>query len=136
MQISVIWKYLGIFVLLNSLCSCGFVHDEVLTGPYRLIAVDLNSDMSLSYDLGNGSAVGRVNETVFAVGWNDTYVVAQQHPENVRSVTHYYYIERVKDGPWVDPSACVTGPLTEKEFLQKQQELKLPAFTRIISSLK
>ncbi|TDU66492.1 hypothetical protein EI77_03587 [Prosthecobacter fusiformis] len=128
-------KGLALLACTSFLTGCGFVHDEVVTGPYRLVAVDIDADMSLCYSLGN-DAIGRVNETVFAVGWNDTYVVAKQHPDNDRKITHYYFIERSKDGPYVDPPECVTGPLTEMEFRQKQQELNLPAFSRTISSLE
>ncbi len=57
-----------------------FVHAERLDGPYRLVAVDVPSEMSICYDLGNGNAIGRIPETFFAAGWNDAYVVAARHP--------------------------------------------------------
>ncbi|MEN3943497.1 hypothetical protein WJU23_19510 [Prosthecobacter sp. SYSU 5D2] len=128
-------RRLAILACLTVLAGCGFVHDEKVTGPYRLIAVDLDADMSLCYSLG-GSAVGRVNQTVFAVGWNDTHLVAKQHPDNNRTITHYFFIDRAKDGPYVDPSECVTGPLTEVEFRRKRQELSLPDFSQTLSSLE
>ncbi len=118
------------------LCSCGFVHDERLTGNYRLIAVDVMEQMSVDHSLDNGSAIGRINETVFAVGWDQRYIVAKQHPNNNRAVTNYYYLEMAKDSPYADPSASVTGPLTAQEFASKQNELKLPPFTRTIKSLE
>lgn len=30
-----------------SVAGCGFVRDEILVGPYRLVAVDISEDMSL-----------------------------------------------------------------------------------------
>lgn len=129
-------------LLLSSLLSvallsgCGFVHDEQLTGPYRLIAVDTLDQASVSYALPNGAAVGRISDTVFAVGWNDRHIVAKQHPKNNRSITHFYYLDISRDGPHADPSASVIGPLSESEFLSKRAELDLPEFKHTIISLQ
>lgn len=116
--------------------GCGFVHDEKLAGPYRLNAVDIMTDMSVSYDLGNGSTVGRIPSTVFAAGFDSRYIVAKQHPNDDRTITNFYYLEIAKDSMYADPSASVTGPLTEKQFAAKQSELNLPAFSRVIKSLE
>ena len=116
--------------------GCGFVHDEHIIGPYRLIAVDIDEQMSLSYDCGDGSAVGRVGETVFAVGWNDRYIVAKQHPTNDRTRTNFFYLDITKDAKFADPSQSVTGPLTEAEFNKRKSELALPQFTRVVRSLE
>ena len=43
-----------------SFSGCDFVHDEHITGPYRLIAVDVDSQMSISYGLESGDAIGRI----------------------------------------------------------------------------
>jgi len=123
--------------------GCGFVHDEHLIGPYYLSAVDTPDQMCVSYALGNGNELGLIHETVFAVGWNDRYIVAKQHPENDRRVTNYYYLEMALDStllkPSVDPNwqhKSVTGPLTEAVFLARKAELGLPDFTRVIGSLQ
>jgi hypothetical protein len=132
-------KHIRTVVLLVTsllLSGCGFVHDERLTGNYRLIAVDVMEQMSVNHSLNNGSAVGRINETVFAVGWDQRYIVAKQHPNNNRVVTNYYYLEMAKDSPYADPSASVTGPLTETEFKQRQAELRLPDFKRTFKELQ
>jgi hypothetical protein len=107
-----------------------------LTGPYRLIAVDTLDQMSVSYGLPSGDAVGRIHGTVFSVGWSDRYIVAKQHPKNNRRITHFYYLDVSRDSTYADPSASVTGPLTEAEFLRRRTELGLPAFTRTIKSLE
>jgi hypothetical protein len=117
------------------LCGCGFVHDEQLTGNYRLIAVDVLEQMGVDRSLDGGVAVGRINETVFAV-WDQRYIVAKQHPRNNRTVTNYYYLEMAKDSSNADPGASVTGPLTEAEFNQRKTELKLPEFTRTFRELQ
>lgn len=116
--------------------GCGFVHDEHITGPYRLIAVDVDNQMSISYDLGDGSAVGRINETVFAFGFDERFIVAKQHPNGDRSVTNFFYLDMTKDSKYADPTDSVTGPLTEKEFESEAKLLNLPKFSRILTALE
>ncbi len=128
-------KSIALATILLCGCSCD-VHDERLIGPYRLSAIDVHEQMSIYYDLGDGSSIGRISETVFAVGWNEKYIVAKQHPNNDRRVTNYYYLEIARDSKYADPSASVTGPLSESEFKAKQVELGLPSFTRSIKSLE
>jgi hypothetical protein len=111
-------------------------HHEKLIAPYLLVAPDTLEQTSLSYDLGDGNSIGRVDSTVFAVGWNEHYIVAKQHPKNNRTVTNFYYLEISKDSKNADPTNSVVGPLTETEFIKKQTELKLPIFTRIIKTLE
>ena len=115
--------------------GCGFVHDEHITGPYRLNAVDVDEQMSISYDLG-GSAVGRTGETVFSYGFDKRFIVAKQHPNNDRSITNYFYLDMTKDSKYAEPSDCVTGPLTQKEFEEDTKRLSLPIFSRTLTALK
>jgi len=117
-------------------CGCGFVHDERLTGDYRLIAVDTLEQMSVSLGLPGGNAIGRIEETVFAVGWSDRYIVAKQHPANNRSVTSFFILDMSRDSTYADPSESVTGILSEAEFNNLKAELKLPDFRRIIEQLE
>ena len=117
-------------------CGCGYAHDEKLTGPYRLIAVDVDEQMDVSYSLPKGSALGRIPETVFSVGWNDRYIVAKQHPKNNRSITNYYYLDMSRDSAYADPSASVTGPMAESDFLLRRAKLRLPDFSRTIYALQ
>lgn len=116
--------------------GCGFVHDEHITGPYRLIAVDVDDQMSISYDLGGGSAVSRINETVFAFGFDERFIVAKQHPNGDRSVTNFFYLDMTKDSKYAEPSDSVTGPLTEKEFESEAARLNLPKFSRTLTVLE
>jgi hypothetical protein len=125
-----------LFVMAVLFCGCGFVHDEQLTGPYRLIALDTLDQMDVSYSLPGGGAVGRIPETVFSVGWNNRYIVAEQHPKNNRSITHFYYLDISRDSANADPSVSDTGPLTSAEFTRKRIELGLPESTRTIKPLQ
>ena len=118
------------------LSGCGEVHREHLVGPYDLCAIDISEQMSVYYGLKDGGGVDRIDQTVFSVGWNNRYIVAKQHPGNNRSVTNYFYLDMTKDGPLVDPSVCVVGPLSETEFSRKQAELGLPPFERTLRFLR
>jgi hypothetical protein len=127
-------------ILILALAVFSFVgcdaHREKLIAPYLLVATDTLEQTSLSYDLGDGNSIGRIDATVFAVGWNEHYIIAKQHPKNNRAITNFYYLEISKDSKYADPTNCVVGPLTEAEFIQKQKELNLPTFSRTIKSLE
>ena len=124
-----------IFMLVS---NCGlFDSGEVSRGgPYKLSWIDIPENVTLSYDLGKGSSVGRIEEQVFAVGWDGRYLVAQQHPKGNKKITNYFVIDAKKDSPSADPKDVVIGPLTETEYKTKSAELKLPPFTKELESLK
>lgn len=123
-------------VLALGLAGCGFVHDEKITGPYRLVAIDAPEQMSICYTLEKGDCVGRIPETVFSVGWNDRFIVAKQHPSNNRSVTNYFILKMARDNKLSDPSESVTGPLSAVAFEEQAVSLALPPFTKTIEGLK
>jgi hypothetical protein len=116
--------------------GCGAAHDEPITGPYSLGAVDVDEQMSISYDLGNGSTVGRINKMVFAYGYNHNYIAAKQHPKGDKRVTNYYYLDMTKDSMYASPSASVIGPLSKEEFEKASIQLILPDFTQTIRHLE
>jgi hypothetical protein len=115
--------------------GCGS-RQEHLVGPYSLSAIDVPEQMSIYYELGDGSGIGRIDATVFSVGWSGQYIVAKQHPANNRSITNFFYLDISKDSKYAEPSNSVVGPLTEAEFARKKRELALPDFTRTIKSLE
>jgi hypothetical protein len=128
--------FAGLFLTLIS--SCGlFDSGEVWRGgPYKLSWIDIPEDVKVSYDLGEGASVGRIEEQVFAVGWDGHYLVAQQHPKGDKNIINYFIIDAKKDSPMAEPKDVVIGPLTEAEYKVKSVELNLPQFTKILSSLK
>ncbi len=126
---------IGFFLL--HLTGCGFVYDEKLVGPYRLVAIDITEQMSVCYSAAaEESCIGRIEETVFSVGWNAQYIVAKQHPSNDKSVTNYFILDIAKDRMNSDPSESVTGPLSEVEFKMQSASRRLPAFTKTIHELE
>jgi hypothetical protein len=119
-----------------ALQGCGFVYDQGIAGPYRLVAIDTYDQMDVCYTLSGGNCVGRVGSTVFAVGSNDAYVVAARHPRNDKARTEYFYIIRALDRAEADPSVAVRGPYDAASFQTEQSRLDLPPLTRIIAKLK
>src|SRR3954452_545568 len=82
-------------------CGSGFVHDEKLTGPYHLVAVDEMEQMSLCRELEGGSCSGDglPDQTIFAAGASDRFIALARHPREWpnpadRSTTEYYYLLR------------------------------------------
>lgn len=120
---------LVVFALL--LGACGFVHDEHIDGPYRLVAIDVLEQMAVCYEV-EGGCVGRIPETVYAVGCNAKYLVAARHPNNDRSKSEYYYLTRALDSPLADPSASVQGPFDADAFEAESKRLGLPPLTRTL----
>jgi hypothetical protein len=104
------------------LAACGFVRDETINGPYRLVAVDVPEEVGICYALESGDCLRRIPDRVTAVAYNAEYVVA----EVTGAGAGFYYIIRASDGPLVDPSVSVRGPLSATAFEQEQSRLGLP----------
>ena len=128
------------------MAGCGwqdFVHDEVLDGPYRLVAVDISEDMMLCRSFGKeGDCVGDglPGPTVFQAGSNSQYIVFARHPRRGdradRSVTEFYYILRQADEPNAAKRVSVKGPFSDIEYQEEKRKLMLPEFSRVFSKLK
>lgn len=121
----------------------GFVYDEPLDGPYRLNAVDVDEDMSICWSAPNGDCVGDglPGPTVFAVGYNKSYVVAAVHPRQFgdssnRTVTQYYYVVRSSNESQKLPYSGIKGPFDEDAYNVEKGRLHLPEFTRTFDNLR
>ncbi|WP_156434905.1 hypothetical protein [Bradyrhizobium lablabi] len=118
--------------------------DEVLDGPYRLVAIDVREDMSLCRSMGaegDCSGDGLPKPTVFQAGANSQYVVLARHPWRGngapdRSVTEFYYIVRQADERNIRKRVPVMGPFTELEYQQEKNRLQLPEFSKVFRDLK
>lgn len=112
------------FVLLSLFLSAGCDSGTLWRDPpYVVHWIDNPDKVALNYDIGGGGSVGRVGPTVVAVGSNAAFVVAKE------SSGGYYYIEKSRDGKYLQ-SEAVVGPLTEEEFLDAQKRLRLPSLTQ------
>jgi hypothetical protein len=126
------------FMVVCSLSGCGLFDSGVewRDGPYELLWIDLPSQLSLNYDLGrDGGSIGLVEWTVFSVGSNDRYIVVKQHPNGNKAVTRYIIVDK-SEALQTDPVRGVLGPLTQAEFGAKARSIKLPQFTKVLSSLE
>jgi hypothetical protein len=139
-MLSLVLRWASLACLL-CLAGCGFVHDEVLDGPYRLVAVDINEDMMLCRSFGaQGDCADEVGSTVFQAGANSQYIVAARHPRqwpehSNRSISEFYYIVRqANEGD--SARVLVRGPFSELEFQQEKRRLQLPEFSRVFDDLK
>ena len=124
------------------LTACDMAGSRPIAGPYRLQPVEQHTQMIVVYDQGGGNYISRVEESVFAVGADDRYVVAARHPHEPgyspldRSVTEYFYIDRARDQALADPSLAVVGPMDAASFQAASRKLGLPKLSREIASLK
>ena len=121
-----VFKSIAFLTLAVALSSCfgGEVKNQKIDGPYRLIAIDSSEDMSISYALDKGDAIGRVGPTVLSYGFNRDFIVGMT--KDGHGAGQYFYIVRSLDGPYVDPSVTVRGPFSAKAFAVETVRLKLP----------
>lgn len=125
-------------VMVCCLSGCGLFDSGVewRDGPYELLWIDISEQISLTYDLGrDGGSIGLVDWTVFAVGSNDRYIVAKQHPQGNKAVTNYFIVDKREALP-TDPVRAVLGPLTATEFSVQARSIQLPKFTKVLNSLE
>lgn len=127
---------ISLLAALLSACSLFDSGIEWREGPYALIWIDTSENVSLSRELSDGNWIGRVDSTVFAVGWDGHYAVAKQHPHGDKSKTNYFILDSKNDVPTAEVNQVVIGPLTESEYQQKSIELNLPKFTKVLASLQ
>ncbi|HKB59036.1 MAG TPA: hypothetical protein VKC56_03230 [Gallionellaceae bacterium] len=126
-------------ILVTSLAVACSVFDsgvEWRGGPYSLVWIDTAENVSLVRRLDDGNSIGRVDATVFSVGWDGRYVVAKQHPAGDRKITNYYIVDSHRDSALANVDQSVIGPLTEEAFRKKARALNLPEFSKTLASLE
>lgn len=133
-----VYRLLIVLCFSASVTSCSLFDSGTAWrgGSYALTWIDTADNLSLCRDLGKGACIGRVDATVFAVGWNGRYAVAKQHPAGDRSKTDYFIVDSLRDSDLEDPSKAVVGPLSKDEYRKMAVELKLPDFTKVFESLE
>lgn len=125
-------KQIIIVFLLSILSGCQFgMYKEKIIDNYFLTFVDTESDLSLSYDLGDGSFIGVVNDAVFAVGYNSNFIIVKNHPlvepDSInRKVTNYFIIQIDRNISQFKVVENKIGPLSKQEFDKMRKKLKIP----------
>ncbi len=130
-----------IFILLAFIIACGgigFAYEKELPGKYCIQATDTLDQMSIAKMPSDDSNLysGVIPATVFAVGWNEHFIIAKQHPRDSHNITNkdvtQFYILRVSDG-------TVSGPWAEPAFDAERKKLGVPkdlTFTSVFDNLK
>lgn len=118
---------------------------EKIIDNYFLVAADASEWTSLSYHEDNEGTnySSLIEATVFAVGYNDNYMIVKQHPCILpnppdKTITNYYILPLKEGMDWRTKNGLI-GPLTEQEFIEKRKELNIPdevTFTKEIEDLK
>ena len=120
------------------LSSCNLFDSgiEWRAGAYALLWIDTTENVSLCRDLGEGSWHGIVDSTVFAVGWDERYLVAKQHPNNDRSTTNYFIVDVRNNLAHRGATEITIGPITASEYQKRSVEMKLPTFSKVLDHLQ
>ncbi|MFN8334475.1 MAG: DUF3997 domain-containing protein [Cyclobacteriaceae bacterium] len=106
---------------------------DTIVGPYKVMWIDLPEQQFICQQSEQYSTSFHVlvPEYVFAVGHDDNFIIAKQHPtagfeddfKIDASVTQYYIIDtNVKSEA---TGAKVFGPLTKAEFDSKRKEFRI-----------
>lgn len=118
--------------MLSFFCGCTGTYTKIkIVENYFLIATDVAEDLSLCYHESNDdSNYGIIIQpTVFAIGFDDNYIIAKQHPRiftkfSDKKVTNFFILPRKRIFDWRTKNGLI-GPLTENEFIKKRAELKI-----------
>lgn len=119
-----------VILILQLFTSCIFENNyqKKLNSNYELSYIDEKTQMSI-YGLSGDSWVGVITPTVFAVGCNEDFLIAKQHPRMFpnppnKSITNYFIIPlKNKIDESIEENKI--GPLTENEFKIKCKELDI-----------
>jgi hypothetical protein len=82
-----------------SSCIWGLsIEHKHITDKFYLVAPDLIEQLNISYHYKDQSYFGVVDQTVFAVGFNEDFIIAKQHPSSWdkpinKDTTLYYLID-------------------------------------------
>jgi Protein of unknown function (DUF3997) len=134
------WITYSLAIFLScSIPACSSAAKRHIVDKFYLLGPnDQSETMGLCYETSNGYDEV-VPGDVFAVSYDDHYIIAKQHPlyipkpgdpqdtldfEPQRNITNYYIVPRHQADP---PRITVMGPLTLEEFTTRQTELSVQA---------
>jgi len=104
-----------IISFLSMITACDFFQPEFSVGEnYYVATSDSERGRSLFYRLSNGSGIGRVNNSVTAVGWDEKYIFVEKTVSEKKS---YYLIDIESDQEFSEVSDVVRGPYNIDEFV-------------------
>ena len=104
-----------------------------ITGKYIVLWIDLQENQTISeqFEMNSGGSSQIVAEYVFAVGHNDDFIIAKQHPTNGfeggyvidTKTTNYYIVDMNRK--ILATGEKVFGPLTRIQFDSLRVKLKI-----------
>ena len=125
-----------IIIILSSLTGCFGLFDsgsDRIIGKYIILWIDLQENQTISeqFELNSSSSTQIVPEYVFAVGHNNDFIIAKQHPtsgfeggfEIDTSITNYYVIDMNRK--ILLKGNKHFGPLTKTEFDSLRLDLNI-----------
>lgn len=122
-----------IVMLIGTACvgGIGAVINKNIIGHYFLVAPDVEEQLSICYhqhsDEDNYGII--IGETVFAVGYNNEYIIIKQHPnkssDSLNKNKINYYILPVKDTMDWQTKNDLIGPLSLNQFEQLKKVYNL-----------
>lgn len=136
-------KNIVFIVLINFAVSCigSASYNKKLVSNYRLSAIDVITGMTIDVEI-RGYYVGVISPCVYAVGFNDEFIIAKQHPlvnnQINKSVTNYFIIP-IKNKVSRFEDLNKIGPLNKEEFNATRIEIGIPTnlnFSIIFNKLK
>ena len=124
---------LFIYCLLSGCFGFWDSGSDRITGRYIVLWIDLieNRGISKETDINSSSSIQIVPEYVFAVGHNDEYIIAKQHPGGSKfggrgidkGITNYYIVKTSKE--FSNDVDKINGPLNKKQFDSLRNYLKI-----------
>lgn len=114
-------------------CFWGGGFPKKINDKYCLCAIDIMDDLSVCYITEERYMIGVVPAKVVAVGYNNEFIIAKQHPKKDKfsmgidyNVTNYYIIPLTEKGKVNDYyEKNLYGALTLSEFQNKKIELDI-----------
>lgn len=133
--------FVGFIIIICQACyfGAGLIETE-LTDNFSLFANNDMDEMRIWYFPGEHRSNLIVRETVFAVGYNDEFIIAKSHPKNSENQIDknviLYHIVQVEN--------CKTNPkesagMTREQFEFRRRQLNIPSdlqFTKVFAELE
>ena len=119
---------------------------ENITGNYYLVAADEIEGTALSYhvnEVDGPNYSSLIESAVFGVGYNDRYMIVEQHPRTFpnspnKKIINYYILPLKEGMDWKSKNGLI-GPLSLQQFKDERKVLNIPenlTFTKEMDYIK